>query len=181
MFEGTQNWFKICYFLTAMIPAYALFILELDIKDRLISYGCVLLSVAIGLIIGLTLKSILFKRSKTAVVTPNYTVKLVSKNGEILSFIFGIIIPSVLLPGQAGNVEKTVIFFVIQLLCYLVIVRSSTILPNVILLVLGIDVYFVEENEFILTIHQKIKTSEKVIQVYRLGDSSENNIFIKDN
>ena len=57
MFRGTKFWFSFLYYITAMLPAYLLLVLQLNIsRHRVINYIIVIILFIIGMCFAITLK-----------------------------------------------------------------------------------------------------------------------------
>ena len=110
---------------------------------------------------------------------------LINKNGDIISFMLGVIFPSAA-TYSSNNIINIFLFLLIQLFIYKLMVRSSSIFPNVILIVFfNIDIYNFnytynnkEKNIYVLC-HSNINksTSSNDIYLSRLGDSIECNTY----
>ena len=152
MFDGTSWLFKILYFLTAMSPAYFLFIFT-QVKLGVIG------SIGLFLIISLCtipLKIMIEKSADEGVKTPKYEVtKIETKNGEIPSFLLGVILPSVI--GGADNfIMNLIIFIVLQLCLFILMIKSSSILPNVLLIFMGLNIFEMEDGKYIFSSRKKL-------------------------
>ncbi|MCR3955523.1 MAG: hypothetical protein NUK57_04445 [Gudongella sp.] len=161
MFAGTQIWFKLLYFYTAMVPAYVLFCIQLSDKYPCLEKNLLIILILIIILSGcITAKFVISRLRDTLGV--GYTTDFnpdnikVKKNGEVLSFLLGVILPSVFI--FSNNLIITIVVFItIHLMIYQIIVRSSNIIPNVILMFMGMDTYEITtfedyEPEFIITI-----------------------------
>lgn len=182
MFDGTSLFFRLMYFFTAVTPASIMLSLQLkfDASDRLVNYGISLLILDVSVAIALKLKAMLINRVEVGVQKTDFSVKVVARNGDVVTFLFGVIIPSVLLPEGAENVEKVVIFSVVQLLVYIISIRTTSILPNVLLMILGVDIYQLSSGSYVFSIGSKIGKKHKDIIITRLGDDVDNETYIFD-
>lgn len=115
MFEGTSWWFRIFYFLTAMVPAYILFAFQfvdnyisdfdanLNENDTNTSnvYLQLIIIVVLIFILGLLIGKFLKRKIKGAAdvdFTKDFkldNIQHYSKNGEVISFLLGVVFPSV--------------------------------------------------------------------------------------
>ncbi|CDI46125.1 hypothetical protein [Lactococcus lactis] len=176
MFDGTSWLFKILYFLTAMSPAYFLFIFT-QVKLGVLG------SIGLFLIISLCtipLKIMIEKSADEGVKTPKYEVtKIETKNGEIPSFLLGVILPSVI--GGADNfIMNLIIFIVLQLCLFILMIKSSSILPNVLLIFMGLNIFEMEDGKYIFSSRKKlVEIDETTISITRLGDSNTCNTYVR--
>ena len=197
MFYGTKWLYKILYFITAMSPAYFLFLLQLDDKfqhpfkvmwnikiatiDINIYWWCGLLFIMLFFLTRF-LKFLLIQQyinSSTNQVLPDSRKpfeedELEEINGNVISFLLGNIIPAVLI--IEGNLYAAIIvFIVIQILIYVLIIKSTDIFPNIALVILGINLCKTQDNKYVFTFKSKKYTDFKV---YQLGDPAKSKIYI---
>lgn len=176
MFNGTSWFFRILYFLTAMAPAYFLFILTQLKLNVLILLGILVITFFCTLL----LKSIIKKRGTEGIEISEYRIsKLKTKNGEIPSFLLGVVFPSVI-----GGVDKIsvnlTIFITLQLCLFLLMIKSSSILPNALLILIGLNVFEMEDGKFILSFRKNLAdVNEQTISITRLGDSINCNTYVR--
>lgn len=181
MFEGTSLFFKLVYFITAMAPAYILFIFQRILNDNKI--GKYLLCIIVIIIImglGFIIKRLLFKRKKNGVTDNSFSLDINNKNGDVITFLFGVIVPTVGIPDTKSVRSQVIIFLIIQILSFFVIMKGSQILPNIILLLLNVDIYSLSTGEYVIAVNEKVSRNKKNIRVHRLGDSRENVTYIAD-
>ncbi|WP_285012602.1 hypothetical protein [Lactococcus formosensis] len=176
MFDGTSWKFRILYFITAMSPAYFLFIftqLKLDVS---ISLGIFIMLVCCTFL----LKNMINKRVNEGVEISKYRIpKIEAKNGEISSFLLGVILPSVI--GGADNFRINImIFIVLQFCLFLLMIKSSSILPNVPLILFGLNIFEMSDGKYIISFRKQIiDIDEESISITRLGDSRNCNTYIR--
>lgn len=176
MFDGTSWKFRILYFLTSMAPAYFLFIFTQSKLDILVSLGLFLIMISLSLI----LKKWIEKRESQGVRKPRYFVsKIESKNGDISSFLLGVILPSVI-SGTENFIVDLAIFITLQVCLFVLMIKSSSILPNVFLILLGLNIFEMEDGKFILSFRKRlIDSGDEYISITRLGDSNTCNTYIR--
>lgn len=176
MFDGTSWKFRILYFLTSMAPAYFLFIFTQSRLDILVSLGLLLVMISLSLV----LKKWIEKRGNQGVRKPDYFVtKIESKNGEMPSFLLGVILPSVI-SGTENFVTNLAIFIILQVCLFVLMIKSSSILPNVFLILLGLNIFEMEDGKFIFSFRKRLTDSDdEYISITRLGDSNTCNTYIR--
>lgn len=146
MFEGTSVVFKILYFLTAMCPAYLLFFLQLNTGNgRYVNYLLMIITIAIEFLLGLFLLYLVKKRKNKGVIKKEI-IDISNKNGDIITYIFGVIVPSVMQPNSNELTEYIIVFLVVQFTSYIIIMKSTSILPNVVLLLMGVNIYLLNSG-----------------------------------
>lgn len=175
MFTGTSYYFRILYFLTTMLPAYIVFVLQLKI-DELVCVGLILLICILEYIMGVFIEKMIINREKSA-VNKSESISIESKNGDILTFIFGVIVPSILLPDDSSNIKLLAIQVSIQLVIFIIMQKSSDIVPNVTLILQGISTYKTNNGEYIIS-NSTTMENGSLENMYRLGDSEKVKIFI---
>ena len=178
MFEGTKSWFSFLYFITAMLPAYLLLVLQLDLGKRVINYLFIFGITLIGFLIGIFLRKKIKQRCKEGPTLINQEIRIKDKNGNVITFLFGVVTPSLLLPEKASCIEQIVVTICIQLGCYFIVKNSSDIIPNILLIFLHIDVYISIEGNYLVTINHVLTSKEIKGNICRLGDTSLTNVFI---
>lgn len=189
MFDGTNKLFKILYFLTAMLPAYVLFLLQ--IENRVININflgfnknkfifMIIIIIIVEIFIGIFLKKMLLKsvRNDLTIEFSDENIKY-SKNGDVISFLLSVILPSVITISDHFYINL-VTFIILQVLIYKLMVRSNNIFPNILMIILDMDIYEVEINKqtnirYIITFNGK-KINRGIIS--RIGDSTSCNTYI---
>lgn len=180
-----------------MSPAYFLFLIQIDDKFskpfnyHLIFYDvtlqinifgwCGLLLVFI-LVLTLLLKFILIrqytKSSTDQVLAPekNYFKEsnLEEKNGNIISFLLGNILPAVFII-ESNLLLSICIFVILQVIIFILIVKSTDIFPNINLIILGIDLCKTQNNKYVFTFKSKKYNDFKV---YMIGNPYKTKIHI---
>lgn len=195
MFVGTRKFYKILYFLTAMSPAYFLFLLQikekyaklLNKKIWCVSYDSIItftiLSIPIvALILGFLLKKILVYQYKQGtneqVINNKEQFKLrhiQQKNGNVISFLLGNIFPSVII--LENNILICITFFIVlQFLIFKVIMNSTDIFPNVILILYKVDIVQTNLGKYSFVFYEKSKND--TFKVYQIGKPFISKLYI---
>lgn len=186
-------YYKVLYFLTAMSPAYLLFFIQLYYKfgdtfddvifgirfNIFVWLGILILFFVILLIL---LKGVLiyqYTNSSTDQVLGEGKEKfkenkLKEKNGDVISFLLGNILPAVFIIEE--DLFITILtFLIIQVLIYFLVIMSTDIFPNVFLIILGIDLCKTEDENYVFT----FKSNKfKDFKVYHLGEPFKSKVFI---
>lgn len=175
MFQKTKFYFKISYFYGAITPAIVLFSVSIGLDLQII-----LMEFLIGIIITSKLKSVLVNQAtQDGGVTKEFKkTGVADKNGEVLSLIFGIIIPSVIIPDSIGFFDKILLFLVIQWVVYLLMVRSSSIFPNILLILFGVNVYKLQNSDYLIDMNGIVQHKEISLEAKRIGSSSMNSTYV---
>ncbi|WP_185346758.1 MULTISPECIES: hypothetical protein [Listeria] len=186
IFEGTSFRFKFTYFITAMAPAYILFGLQVQMQqkagDDATSYWVIGTFLLISVCMLFCLKKLLNKRYKEkSGLNLKLTIKnkrqIVKKNGDVVAFLMGTILPSVLVID--GHTKETLVIFVIlQVLIFILTTRSSNVFPNIVLMLAKVDIYELDDGKYILTLNERLKTSESSTMIVSLGDSEFCNTYL---
>lgn len=193
MFYGTRFNYNLLYFITAMSPAYFLFLLQVNEKfdqpfDKVI-YGlnfniyvwCAILFTFV-VILALTLKKLLYIQYTKGLGTPVMPNKfqkfsesnIEESNGNVISFLLGNIIPVVLIMENSIN-EAIIVFIILQLIIFILIMKSSDLFPNILLIILGVDLCKTKDGNYLFIFKGKNVNVEKV---YQLGDAGKSKIYI---
>lgn len=195
MFYGTKLWYKGLYFLTAMSPAYILFILQIhdsfkNKKGNLeffkweINFNIYCMCAVVlffFLILAFILKRSLIRQYKKGLSDRHLGTlnqfkenNLAEENGNITTFLLGAIIPAVLIVD--GNLYAAIVIFILlQFIIYKLIMRSTDLFPNVLLVILGINLCKTIDNNYVFTFKSKDYESPKV---YIIGDPSKSRMHI---
>ncbi|MGR8808672.1 hypothetical protein [Leuconostoc citreum] len=175
MFQKTNFYFKISYFYGAITPAIVLFSVSVGIDFEII-----LIELLIGVVLTLKLNSVLTNQgTASGGVTKKFeNAEVAEKNGEVLSLIFGIIIPSVIVPGSVGFLAKILFFVAIQWIVYLLMVRSSSIFPNILFILFGGNVYKLQDGDYLIDMSDIVQHKKISIEAKRIGSSSMNNTYV---
>ena len=195
LFVGTRKLYKILYFLTAMSPAYFLFLLQLKGKyaeflskklwcasyDSIIIFTIVSIPLA-AFILGFLLKKILIYQYKQG--TNEQVIKnkeqfnfgnIQQKNGNVISFLLGNIFPSVII--IENNIIICVIFFIVlQFLIFKVVMNSTDIFPNVILILCRVDIIQTNLGKYSFVFYEKSKND--TFKVYQIGKPFISKLYI---
>ncbi|GGA91409.1 hypothetical protein GCM10007183_14510 [Staphylococcus muscae] len=193
IFYGTRFFYKFLYFITAMTPAYFLFLLQIDdkfqhpfdttiLKMKLDVYWWCGILFLILFILALFLKWLIINQYKTPStdrVLNNKKEKfklnnLEEINGSIISFLLGNVLPAVLII-ESNLLVAILIFIIIQILIYILIMKSTDIFPNIFLIILGIDLCKTEDDDYVFTFKSK-KYEE--FKVYHIGEPLKSRLYI---
>lgn len=193
MFYGTKFFYKFLYFITAMAPAYFLFLLQIDDKfdqpfditlfkiDFNVYIWCGVIFLLL-LMLSLGLKSLLIKQYKnpsTDQILNNEkdrfkSSNLEERNGSVISFLLGNILPAVLILEE-NLLVAILTFIIIQILIYTLIMKSTDIFPNIFLIMWGIDLCKTEGGDYVFTFRSR-KYEE--FKVYHIGNPIKSKVFI---
>lgn len=193
MFYGTRFPYKLLYFVTAMSPAYFLFLLQLNhkfngeiefmIKKQNVNVYhlcCILFLLIISL--SLILKFLInrqFKKGRGYLLLNNELGEfdrrqIDDSNGNIISFLLGTIIPAVLII-ETSLIEAVIVFVILQVIIFILVNKSNEIFPNIMLIILGIDICKMASGKYLLILKGNNREISKVIQ---LGNPSKSKLFI---
>lgn len=193
MFYGTRFPYKLLYFVTAMSPAYFLFLLQLNhkfngeiefmIKKQDINVYhlcCILFLLVISL--SLILKFLIsrqFKKGRGYFLLNNELGEfnrrqIDDSNGNIISFLLGTIIPAVLII-ETSLIEAVIVFVILQVIIFILVNKSNEIFPNIMLIILGIDICKMASGKYLFILKGNNREISKVIQ---LGNPSKSKLFI---
>ena len=183
MFFGTKLWFRLIYFFTAMSPAYILFITKLIISfqfDPIFGYKVIHFLIMFALILIIILSTIFLKGALCSITKSQenlYSLNLETEtkieevNGEVVSFLIGVIIPTVFFLEEC-LLPTIIMFILIQAMSFLLISKSNTIFPNVILILFGINIYSLKNGKFLISNLNINELNNKYIEGSLLGDNS---------
>lgn len=175
MFEKTNLIFKFTYFLGSITPAIILFSISLGVSIKI-----VICELIIGIVSTLILRRILNGISKSDSGTTKliHEAILEEKNGDVLALIFGIIIPSVIIPDNLSVIGKISFFLIIQCVIYFLMVRSSSIFPNVLLILFGVNTYRLTDGTYLIDPNKSVNHKKVSLWAKRIGSSSINNTYV---
>ncbi|ERS94587.1 hypothetical protein [Staphylococcus simulans] len=186
MFEGTRWFYKVLYFITAMSPAYIIFLLQTydkyfnnSTKYNNIFYISLLLFIILLVLLGMILKQILlyqYKYGTNEKVLSNEKRfdKILLKNGSVLSFLLGNILPSVVIL-ENDIVICIVLFILLQILIYKLIVKSNDLFPNVVLILLKVDILVTKSGEYVFVFNGKKQCNKGI---YHIGTPHISKMYI---
>ncbi|HHF7032423.1 hypothetical protein [Streptococcus mutans] len=179
MFEGTSFIFKILYFLTAMMPAYILFCAQSNLYLWISPIIIFIASVGIGFLLKSSLRDRAQKRLGVGI--SDYAVGVVnSKNGDITSFLLGVVIPSVISLSDTLSV-KIIGFLVLQLLLFILMIKSSSIFPNILMLLLGMNIFELDDGKYIVAFSSQLASKQdNKVNIRRMGDSEFCSTYIRE-
>ncbi|MGM0214231.1 hypothetical protein [Enterococcus sp. AZ109] len=195
MFQGTRLYYKVLYFITAMAPSYLLFLLQLgkefgyiltfsffncEVKIKI--YFVVFSLFVILFLCAFLLKKILmrqyFHSSTDQVLEPDKEYfdsrNVEEKNSGMVTFLLGNILPAVFILGKSA-LSSILVFISLQLVIYILVMKSSDIFPNVLLVLLKIDLYKTSDTRYFFSFKSK-KYEE--LKIYQLGDVNASKIYI---
>lgn len=178
MFFGTSFLFKVCYFWTAMLPAYIIFLLKKhdELKLMCLTIFNISFSIEAILLLGFiifTLFSLFYllceinrkeeKKTGQLEITINFNVEK-DKNGTVGNYGFYTVNPnlmeyllSIVVTSGITSLDlsqslyiQLFIFFVVQILLLLYVLNSSDPIPNLLLVLCRKDIVSVEDRLFII-------------------------------
>lgn len=176
-----------------MSPAYFLFLLQIDKKFAqpfdLVIVGfevtmyiwCALL-LLILLLLALLLRMLLYRQFHggigTAVMTPQLPqfskVNIAETNGSVIAFLLGAILPAVLVL-ENSVVESVIVFMILQFILFILIKKSSDLFPNIMLLLLGIDLCKTKQGHYVFVLSG---TDPDATHVYQIGNPAKSKTYI---
>lgn len=141
MFLGTNKKFKILYFITSMFPAYLIiffYVLDNYLRENREYNLCLLILllfifVFIFFLLGSKLKRLIEDTDGTSLSTnvKSELIILEEMNGDVISYLLGVIFPSIIIISESSLKINILIFIIIQLSIYILTIRSTSLLPNV--------------------------------------------------
>lgn len=199
MFFGTKMYYKVLYFLTAMSPSYVLFILQLyekfpkmfpmkvsifgnNLSLDISASTCIVLLIIMIMVLGVFLKMLLlhqYKDPSTDEVLGDdkklfSSSNIVARNSGVVSFLLGNILPAVIVVGDSKFIAVAV-FISFQIILYMLIMSSTDIFPNIILIILKVDIYETKDGKIVFVFRSK-KFSE--LKVYQIGNPNKSKTYI---
>lgn len=178
MFFGTNFLFKICYFWTAMLPAYIIILLKKHDELKCLSLNFFNISISIEAIllpvfIIFTLFSLFYllckikrteeKKTGQLEITINFNVEkdkndtvdnygFYTVNPNLMEYLLSIVVTSGItsLDLSQSLYIQLFIFFVVQILLLLYVLNSSDPIPNLLLVICRKDIVSVEDRLFII-------------------------------
>lgn len=197
MFFGTKMHYKILYFLTAMSPSYVLFILQLNEKFpnmfpikfsifgknlHLNSSVSICIALLLIMILGIFLKKLLiyqYKYSSTDEVLGNdkklfSSSNIENRNSGVVSFLLGNILPAVIVVGDSVFCA-TIVFVSFQIILYVLIMASTDVFPNIILIILKMNICETEDGRVVFVFRSN---KFKELKIYQIGDPNKSKTYI---
>lgn len=178
MFFGTNFLFKICYFWTAMLPAYIIILLKKHDELKCLSLNFFNISISIEAIllpvfIIFTLFSLFYllckikrteeKKTGQLEITINFNVEkdkndtvdnygFYTVNPNLMEYLLSIVVTSGItsLDLSQSLYIQLFIFVVVQILLLLYVLNSSDPIPNLLLVICRKDIVSVEDRLFII-------------------------------
>ncbi|KXT92275.1 MULTISPECIES: hypothetical protein [Streptococcus] len=178
MFFGTNFLFKICYFWTAMLPAYIIILLKKHDELKCLSLNFFNISISIEAIllpvfIIFTLFSLFYllckikrteeKKTGQLEITINFNVEkdkndtvdnygFYTVNPNLMEYLLSIVVTSGItsLDLSQSLYIQLFIFVVVQILLLLYVLNSSDPIPNLLLVICRKDIVSVEDKLFII-------------------------------
>ncbi len=178
-----------------MSPAYFLFLLQVkgkyaDILNKklwCVSYNSIMDFIIVSIplvafILGFLLKKLLiyqYKQGTNEQVTENEEQfkfeNIQQKNGNVISFLLGNIFPSVII--IENNIIICAIFFIVlQFLIFKVVMNSTDIFPNVILILYRVDIIQTNLGKYSFVFYEKSKND--TFKVYQIGKPFISKLYI---
>mgnify|MGYP000289665014 CR=1 FL=1 len=175
MFEKAGLIFKITYFLVSIAPAIILFSITMEFDLTI-----VIVEIVISIIVTILLKKFLVNVSNSSggMSKKIDNAPVADKNGDILSLIFGIIIPSVIIPDNLSSNNKVLFFVIIQIMVYFLMIRSSSVFPNVLLILFGVNTYRLGDGTYLIDVNGTVTHRMVSVSVKRIGSSTINNTYV---
>lgn len=176
-----------------MSPAYFLFLLQLNHKFKIetkftlwnieldVYKLCVLLLlliVCLSFFLMFLLKRQFSKGLGTELLEAE--VKEFSKNnieesnGNVISFLLGNVVPAVLII-ETSIKEAVIVFIILQLIIFILVSKSSDIFPNILLIILGMDLCKMSNGKYLLIFKGEDADTTKVFQI---GTADKSKLFI---
>lgn len=193
MFYGTRFFYKFLYFITSMSPAYLLFLAQLNSKYEeeileflkflnLSIYSMLLSLLAIFILLSIFLKSLLkhqLNAGKGERVIGDeeeefYDKNITEKNSNVTSFLLGNILPAALIVENDFGLAIFVFIF-IQIIIFNLIMKSTDIFPNVLLIIFGVDLYKTKNGKFLFVFRS---SKHRVTEIYHLGNTVRSRMYI---
>jgi|SRR5699024_7089918 len=185
MFYGTKFWFKILYFITAMSPAYMLYSLYFYSQNENIPFISkeykflilIFLLLLLLILLAYILKGILIKTTKNNENPYSLRINIKDQNGNSLIFLLSVIIPSVIYIDESPTIN-IIIFLLIQYLLFVLMNNSTALFPNVLLIIIGIHTFRLDEGRYIISNQLTHKSKDK-ISATSIGDNSSTLCYVK--
>lgn len=196
MFYGTNFFYKFLYFITAMCPTYPLFLLQINAKFKLdmkeydylylkfginIYYQCLIIILALfllSILLNVILKRQYFHSFTDRVDHEEEAVflehNLKEINGTVTNFLLGVLLPAVFIV-EYSLITALLTFLCIQFLIYTLMIRSTDIFPNILLILLGINLCKTSDDKYVFTFKSKRFNNHVV---YPIGESGKTKIYI---
>ena len=182
LFFGTKRHFKILYYITAMSPAYLLFSLQLFEFNDVGVYSnsqykfpwLTILILILSFLLTYIIKSNLIYSTRLGENT--YSIdfnvdRTIQINGNVVSFFAGVILP-VIFYMKESVVISILVFIGIQIMVYVLVSKSDTIFPNILLLLVGLNIYTLESGKYLISNLSVYELSKVRIDTERVGDNS---------
>lgn len=191
MFEGANWFYKISYFISSMLPAYILFSLRLliDLKfGTKVIFGInipwfLLAVLAVGILFSVFIIKIIKKANDSDENSRLIDVdhhSIIEKNGDVVPFFAGVIFPLIFF-FENSVLASIFSFLGIQIIMFILVSKTSSIFPNIILLIFGYNVYHFSNNIYLLSNHKQNEFHNlKTMKAERLGDNSNLYCYLKN-
>ena len=193
LFYGTRLFYDLLYFVTSMSPAYLLFLLQINQKFKqpfdwsifnfqITIYSWCGISLVILILFSLLLKCLLRRQFQNGSGTPvtatdlRYFFKsnIAEANGNVISFLLGNILPAVLIL-EHSLAEAIAVFISLQFIIFILIKKSSDIFPNIMLLLLGVDLCKTKQGHYVFIL---AGDDHDALRVYQIGDAAKSKTYI---
>ncbi|NGZ74072.1 antibiotic resistance protein VanZ [Saccharibacillus alkalitolerans] len=193
LFYGTRLFYDWLYFATSMSPAYLLFLLQLNKKFNkpfdctvfgfhVTIYHWCMLALLVLACLAVLLRSLLYWQFNKGIGDPVLAPQLphfsknnlAERNGSVIAFLLGTILPAVLVM-ENSLVESLAVFIILQFILFVLIKKSSDIFPNIMLLLLGIDLCKTNQGNYLFIL---AGTDHDAARVYKIGDPAKSKTYI---
>lgn len=165
-----------------MSPAYLLFSLQLFEHNNIGEYiiyeykvpWLTILILFLGLLLTFLVKINLVYSTKSG--ENSYLVDLNSDrvvhiNGNIVSFFAGVILPVIFYMKESVPIS-ILVFIGIQIMVYVLVSKSDTIFPNILLLLFGLNIYTLDNGKYLISNLSINELKKAKIDAVRVGDNS---------
>ncbi|OFI48747.1 hypothetical protein BG261_06415 [Floricoccus tropicus] len=138
----------------------------------------ILFFVAMSLILKLILISQYINSTTDRVGNENVNLfeerNLKELNSGVVSFILGNILPAVILVGNSPKITF-IAFLITQIILYILIMNSSDMFPNLLLIIQGMNLGTTKKNDYVFTFKS---TKYEEFKVYQIGDTYKSKMYI---
>lgn len=179
---GVSLWFKLLYFFTAMMPAYFIMIFKIitiQFYNELSTPHFMFITIVwLGGFIAFAFLGkfsilMLLNRDHEEYGTDEVIseVKIIQVNGDIVPFVIGVILPTVLLISE-DLLPNVMLMFFIQIMIFKLFASSSGSFPNISLILFGVNIYSFDDQSYLLSDQEYSSIREdSELEVSRIGES----------
>ncbi|MHB0862416.1 hypothetical protein ACYCS5_14455 [Paenibacillus sp. SEL3] len=97
-------------------------------------------------------------------------VKITQVNGDVVSFLLGVILPAVIFIEDSIAICM-IVFLGLQFIIFLLVTKSSSVFPNIMAILFNMNVFILDNGNYIISNEEIIGNFESVT-VIRIGDNS---------